>query len=259
MLVRAATGAPERSREMKVFIAGGRGRVGSRLADHLEAKGIEVVSGGLEDGIDVISGEGLAEALVGVDTIVNVLNTPRFDAEGAISFFEGTINNLTEEGLRAGVRHHIVLSIVGVGEGDASTIGYYLGKVAQEKAVRSGSIPATIIRATQFQSYLPVLADQHTMDGKVIAPRSFIQPVELDEVVELLAEAVTTLEPGSVVEIAGPDRFYLDDLFRATLADRGDDREVVTVDGEGAPDAMVPRGAYRTGTVRYPIAGIPVA
>ncbi|MGX1372911.1 uncharacterized protein YbjT (DUF2867 family) [Streptomyces canus] len=244
---------------MKVFIAGGRGRVGSRLADNLEAKGIEVVSGGLKDGIDMISGEGLAEALVGVDTIVNVLNTPRFDAEGAISFFEGTTNNLTEEGLRAGVRHHIVLSIVGVGEGDASTIGYYLGKVAQEKAVRSGSIPATIIRATQFQSYIPVLADQHTMDGKVIAPRSFIQPVELDEVVELLAEAVTTLEPGSVVEIAGPDRFSLDDLFRATLADRGDDREVVTVDGEGAPDAMVPRGAYRTGTVRYPIAGIPTA
>ncbi|MBQ0891442.1 NAD(P)H-binding protein, partial [Streptomyces sp. RM72] len=148
---------------MKVFIAGGRGRVGSPLADNLEAKGIEVVSGGLEDGIDVISGKGLAEALVGVNTVVNVLNTPRFDAEGAISFFEGAINNLTTEGERAGVRHHIVLSIVGVGEGDASDIGYYLGKVAQEKAVRSASIPATIIRATQFQSYIPVLIDQHTV------------------------------------------------------------------------------------------------
>ncbi|MDX3238935.1 NmrA family protein [Streptomyces sp. ME03-5709C] len=244
---------------MKVFIAGGRGRVGSRLADNLEAKGIEVVSGGRGDGIDVVSGKGLAGALVGVDTIVNVLNTTRFDAEGAIAFFEGTINNLTAEGERAGVRHHIVLSIVGVGEGDASEIGYYLGKVAQEKAVRSGSIPATIIRATQFQSYIPVLIDQHTVDGKVLAPRSFIQPVELDEVVELLAEAVTTLEPGSVVEIAGPDRYYHDDLFRATLAHRGDHREVVTVDGQDPLDAMVPRGAYRTGTVRYPIAGIPVA
>ncbi|MFG2512501.1 SDR family oxidoreductase [Streptomyces sp. NPDC048584] len=244
---------------MKVFIAGGRGRVGSRLADNLEAKGIEVVPGGLEDGIDVISGKGLAQALVGVDTIVNVLNTPRFDAEGAISFFEGAIDNLTAEGRRAGVRHHIVLSIVGVGEGDASEIGYYLGKVAQEKAVRSGPIPATIIRATQFQGYIPVLADQHTVDGKVLAPRSFIQPVELDEVVELLAEAVTTLEPGSAVEIAGPDRFYLDDLFRATLADRGDGREVVTVDGQEARGAMVPRGAYRKGLVRYPIAGIPTA
>ncbi|MEV5187873.1 SDR family oxidoreductase [Streptomyces werraensis] len=244
---------------MKVFIAGGRGRVGSRLADNLAAKGIEVVSGGLEDGIDVISGKGLSEALVGVDTIVNVLNTPRFDAEGAISFFEGSINNLTAEGERAGVRHHIVLSIVGVGEGDASEIGYYLGKVAQEKAVRSASIPATIIRATQFQSYIPVLIDQHTVDGKVLAPRSFIQPVELDEVVDLLAEAVTTLEPGSAVEIAGPDRFYHDDLFRATLAHRGDDREVVTVDGQDSLDVMVPRGAYRRGTVRYPIAGIPTA
>jgi uncharacterized protein YbjT (DUF2867 family) len=242
---------------VKVFIAGGRGRVGSPLADKLEARGVEVVSGGLDDGIDVISGEGLAEALVGVDTIVNVLNTPRFDAEGAISFFEGSINNLDAEGKRAGVRRHVLLSIVGVGQGDASKVGYYLGKVAQEKAARSGSIPATIIRATQFQSYIPVLIDQHTVDGKVVAPRSFIQPVELDEVIELLAEAATTLEPGSEVEIAGPDRFYHDDLFRATLADRGDDREVVTVDAQGAPDAMVPRGAYRVGTVRYPISGIP--
>ncbi|MEU8113132.1 NmrA family NAD(P)-binding protein [Micromonospora sp. NPDC048947] len=244
---------------MKVFIAGGRGRVGSPLADKLEARGVEVVSGGLDDGIDVISGEGLAGALVGVDTIVNVLNTPRFDAEGAISFFEGAINNLNAEGKRAGVRHHVLLSIVGVGQGDASEIGYYLGKVAQEKAARSGSIPATIIRATQFQSYIPILIDQHTVDGKVFAPRSFIQPVELDEVIELLAEAATTSEPASEVEIAGPDRFYHDDLFRATLADRGDDREVVTVDAEGAPDAMVPRGAHRVGTVRYPISGIPLA
>lgn len=143
------------------------------------------------------------------------------------------------------MRHHIVLSIVGVGEGDASEIGYYLGKVAQEKAVRSASIPATIIRATQFQSYIPVLIDQHTVDGKVLAPRSFIQPVELDEVIELLAEAVTTPEPGRAVEIAGPDRFYHDDLFRATLAERGDEREVVTVEGQEPLDAMVPRGAYR--------------
>ncbi|MFF4150163.1 SDR family oxidoreductase [Streptomyces sp. NPDC001651] len=242
---------------MKVFIAGGRGRVGSRLADTLEAKGIEVVPGGLEDGIDVLSGKGLAEALVGVDTIVNVLNTPRFDAEGAISFFEGAIDTLTAEGERAGVRHHIVLSIVGVGEGDASEIGYYLGKVAQEKAVRSASIPATIIRATQFQSYIPVLIDQQAVDGKVHAPRSYIQPVELDEVVDLLAEAVTTPEPGSEIEIAGPDRFFHDDLFRATLAHRGDRREVVTVEPQGPIEAMVPRGAHRTGVVRYPIPGIP--
>ncbi|MFG3321484.1 SDR family oxidoreductase [Streptomyces sp. NPDC048171] len=244
---------------MKVFIAGGRGRVGSRLADRLTAHDIEVVSGGLEDGIDVISGRGLAEALVGVDTIVNVLNTPRFDAEGAISFFEKSIDRLTTEGKRAGVRHHIVLSIVGVGQGDASEIGYYLGKVAQEKALRSASIPATIIRATQFQSYIPTLIDQHTVEGKVVAPRSLIQPVDLDEVIDLLAEAVTTLEPGSEIEIAGPDRYYHDDLFRATLADRGDDREVVTVDAQEARDVMVPRGTYRAGIVKYPTSGIPSA
>jgi uncharacterized protein YbjT (DUF2867 family) len=244
---------------MKVLIAGGRGRVGSKVAEVLEARGAEVVSGGLDDGVDYVAGTKVADVLHGVDTIINVLNTGSFDEESAVRFFEGTTHTLTAAGERAGVKHHILLSIVGVGEEDGSDIGYYRGKVAQEKAVKAGSIPYTIVRSTQFQGYIPVLADQHTVDGVVRAPHDLIQPVELDELVDLLAEVALSGAPQGEVEIAGPERFYMDDLFRATLAAAGDPREVVTVESAGAPDALVPHGAYRAGSVHYPVRGIPLA
>jgi uncharacterized protein YbjT (DUF2867 family) len=244
---------------VKVLIAGGRGRVGSKVADLLDSNHVEVVLGGLADGVDYIAGTRVSEALDGVDTIINVLNTGRFDEEGAVSFFERSTRTLTAEGERAGVKHHVLLSIVGVGEGDASEIGYYLGKVAQERALKEGSLPCTIVRSTQFHGYVPVLADQHTVEGKVLAPRDLIQPVELDELVALLAEVALAGVPLGEVEIAGPERFHMDDLLRATLAASGDAREVVTVDGEGKIDAMVPRGEYRTGKTLFPLRDIPLA
>lgn len=244
---------------MKVLIAGGRGRVGSKVADLLEEHGVEVVSGGLADGVDYIEGTRVAEVLEGVDTIINVLNTNRFDEEGAVGFFTGSTRTLTSAGEEAGVKHHILLSIVGVGAGDGSDIGYYLGKVAQERTLKAGSLPYTIVRSTQFQSYIPVLADQHTVDGRVLAPRDLIQPVELDELVALLVDVALAGEPLGEVEIAGPERFHLDDLLRSTLAAAGDPREVVTVESSGAEDALVPHGEYRVGKVFYPLRGIPLA
>jgi uncharacterized protein YbjT (DUF2867 family) len=248
-----------RRKNMKVLIAGGRGRVGSKVSDVLEAHGAEVVSGGLDDGVDYMTGARVADVLAGVDTIINVLNTGSFDEESAVRFFEGTTRTLTQEGERAGVKHHVLLSIVGVGDGDGSDIGYYLGKVAQEKALKAGSVPYTIVRSTQFQGYIPLLADQHTEEGVVRAPRDLIQPVELDELVGLLAEVALSGAPQGEIEIAGPERYYMDDLFRATLAAAGDLRTVVTVVSTGAPDALVPHGDYRAGTVLYPVRGIPLA
>ncbi|BDI21419.1 hypothetical protein L3i23_01950 [Herbiconiux sp. L3-i23] len=224
----------------------------------LNVRGVETVSGGLEDGIDLIEGSGLHEALSGATVIVNVVNTGRFDREGAVEFFERTTRTLTEAGMATGVRHHVLLSIVGVGEGDASDQGYYLGKVAQERAVKAAGIPYTIVRSTQFQSYIPVLADQHTSDGVVHASRALIQPVEIDELVQLLVD-VAMSDPLGEIELAGPEQYHLDDLFRATLAASGDAREVVTDEVTGPIDGLVPRGEYRQGTTLYPVRGIPLA
>lgn len=238
---------------VKVFVAGARGRVGSSVARVLAERGVEVVAGDVEDGVDVVTGAGLDDALAGVDAIVNVLNTGRFDAEGAVAFFRGSTERLDAAGRAAGVRHHVLLSIVGVGDGTASSNGYYLGKVAQEAALRAGSVPSTVVRATQFHEYVPVLVDQHTQDGTVLATRALVQPVELGEVVELLAATVVTGPSGGVREIAGPDRFHLDDLFRASLAASGDVRQVVTVESPDPLDGLVPHGQHVVGTVRHPL------
>uniref|UniRef100_A0A942SXG6 NAD(P)H-binding protein n=1 Tax=Neobacillus citreus TaxID=2833578 RepID=A0A942SXG6_9BACI len=242
---------------MKVFIAGGRGQVGARVSEVLKEQGVDVVTGSRADGVDAATGDGLDAALAGVHTIVNTLNIARFDAE-ATAFFESTTRNLVDAGVRAGVRHHVLLSIVGVGEDDGPDNGYWHGKIGQERVLRSAPVPATIIRTTQFHSWVPVLADQHTVDGRVLAERSLIQPVDLAEVVELIVSAVVA--GGSAdreIDLAGPERYFFDDLLRGTLAAAGDEREVVTMPCDGPDDVMVPRGRHRVGTATYPVRGIP--
>lgn len=242
---------------MRIFIAGGRGRVGAELAAVIKERGLEVVIGSRADGVDVRTGDGLDAALVGVDTIVNTLNVARFDDE-ATDFFETTTRNLVHAGDRAGVRHHVLLSIVGVGEEDGPDNGYWRGKIAQERVLQSAAVPATIVRTTQFHCWVPVLADQHTVDGRVIAERSLVQPVDLTEVVSLLETTALESELSDhEIELAGPERYFFDDLLRGTLAAAGDEREVVTVPCSGPTDLMVPRGRHQVGKKLYPIRGIP--
>ncbi|PJJ73525.1 uncharacterized protein YbjT (DUF2867 family) [Diaminobutyricimonas aerilata] len=244
---------------MKVFIAGGRGQVGARVAEALAKRGVEVIVGSRANGQDPMTGDGLDAAMIGVDTIVNVLNIARFDDEAAV-FFETTTRNLVRAGDGAGVGHHVLLSIVGVDAEDGPDNGYWRGKIAQEQVLRSSSTPATIIRTTQFHSWVPVLADQHTADGRVVAERSLIQPVDLDEVVELIERATLITEPADrEIELAGPERYFFDDLLRGTLAAMDDRREIVTTACDGPIDLMVPRGEHLIGTRPYPVRGIPTA
>ena len=128
---------------MKVFIAGGRGRVGSRLGALLAGRGDAVVPGEPADGVDVLTGDGLDDALAGVDVIVNVLNTGRFDAEGARAFFTTSTRRLDEAGARAGVRRHVLLSIVpGRSDGDGAAPG-------QPFAARAAALAACLVSRTR--------------------------------------------------------------------------------------------------------------
>ncbi|GAA2752937.1 SDR family oxidoreductase [Amnibacterium kyonggiense] len=239
---------------MRIFIAGGRGHVGARLADRLRRDGHEVVVGSRTTGVDVVTGEGLGAALAGVDAVVDVLNAPVQEAEASVEFFRGTTLRLLAAELTTGVRHHVLLSIVGADRAHGN--GYYAGKVAQEDALRDQEVPFTVIRATQFHDFVPAIADRLTVLGVVQASRTLLQPVDVEDVVDLLAEIATGDALGDVVDIAGPDRFHLDDLIRAALAQRGDPRGVRTGEGNalGADDArsLVPLGAHRTGARRFP-------
>jgi uncharacterized protein YbjT (DUF2867 family) len=240
---------------MKVLIIGGNGYVGSRLTSRLQELGHEVVVGARENGVDAATGAGLGEAMAGVDVVVDVLNTAEMDAAAATAFFKGTTERILAAEQTTGVRHHVLLSIVGADRALAN--GYYVGKVAQEDTVRDADVPYSIVRATQFHHFLPTIADWLTVDGSVRAPGMLLQPVDVDDVVDLLAEVATGAPLDDAVAIAGPTRYRLDDLIRATLAARSDPREVVTVEGTAlgadAPDSLVPLGAHRTGSRGYPV------
>ncbi|WP_432564012.1 SDR family oxidoreductase [Kineococcus sp. SYSU DK003] len=235
---------------MRIFVAGGRGQVGVPLADLLRSQGHEVVVGSRADGVDVLTGAGLGAALAGVEVVVDVLNTTETEAGAATAFFRGTTERLLAAEQSAGVRHHVLLSIVGADRALAN--GYYAGKVAGEDAVRGGDVPFSIVRATQFVEFVPTLADWLTVDGAVLAARTLLQPVPLADVVDLLARTATGRPSGTTTDLAGPQAVPLDELLRRALAD--DPREVRTVQGQSlgaeSTDALVPLGEHLTGSRR---------
>lgn len=240
---------------MKILILGGNGHVGTRLTVRLHELGHDTVVGSRTNGIDAVTGEGLGAAMVGVDVVVDVLNTVEMDAAAATAFFRGSTERALAAEHTTGVRHHVLLSVVGADRALAN--GYYVGKVAQEEAVRDGGVPFTIVRATQFHDFVPTIADWLTGDGVVRAPGMLLQPVDVDDVVDLLAETVTSEPVNDTIDLAGPDRYRLDELIRATLSASADDRDVVTASGVAlgadAADSLVPLGAHRSGTRRYPV------
>lgn len=241
---------------MEILIIGGNGHVGTRLVARLRELGHSVRVGARENGVDAVTGDGLGEAMAGVDVVVDVLNTAEMDAAAATAFFKGSTERILAAEHSTGVGHHVLLSIVGADRARAN--GYYVGKVAQEDALRDADVPFSLVRATQFHDFVPTIADWLTVDGSVRAPGMLLQPVAVEDVVDLLAEVATDDPLNDAVSIAGQERYRLDGLLRATLAARSDPREVVTVEGTvlgaDAPDSLVPLGAHRIGTRPYPIA-----
>src|SRR5579875_1057902 len=129
----------------KVAVAGATGQVGRAVVAALRDAGHEAAELSRSRGVDVLSGDGLDDALAGADVVVDVLNAPAVDRVEAVSFFTRTSDNLLAAEQRQGVRHHVLLSIVSV---DAvPDNAHYLGKVAQEQRVEAGPVPWTIVRA----------------------------------------------------------------------------------------------------------------
>lgn len=240
---------------MKLLVLGGGGHVGSLVVDLLREKGHQVVVGSRATGVDVVTGEGLGPVMDGVDTVIDVLNTNDMDAAAATAFFRGGTERVLAAEHTTDVRHHVLLSIVGADRARAN--GYYVGKVAQEDAVRESDIPFTIVRATQFHDFVPMIADWLTDHGQVEAPGMLLQPVDVRDVVDLLVEVAQSTPLNDTVDLAGPEAFALDDLLRSTLRDRSDPRPVVTVDGTAlgadSGDSLVPIGPHRTGARPYPV------
>jgi uncharacterized protein YbjT (DUF2867 family) len=211
---------------MKIVVIGAAGVVGSKLVGVLERQGHEVVPASRRSGVDVITGQGLAEVMIGAHVVVDVVNAPSFDDEPALSFFETSSRNILEATSATGVRHHIALSIVGSERLQGS--GYFRAKLAQERLIKAGDVPFTILRSTQFFEFLDAVVGAG-MDGEVVrlAPAR-VQFVAAQDVASALADIAVRAPMNDTIEVAGPDPFQLDALARQYLAARMDDRQVVT-------------------------------
>jgi uncharacterized protein YbjT (DUF2867 family) len=210
---------------MKIVVIGGSGLIGTRLTSRLRNKGHEVVAASPSSGVNTVTGEGLAEALAGADVVVDVANSPSFEEEAAMAFFEKSGRNLTAAEKAAGVRHHIALSVVGIDRLLES--GYFRAKLAQEKLVKTAGIPYSIVRSTQFFEFLGAIAQSGTIGRTVHLSSALFQPIAADDVADAMADVTLAAPINGMIEIAGPDRAPLDEMVGRFLSATRDSRAVV--------------------------------
>src|SRR5437868_5837539 len=134
--------------KMKIVVIGGTGLIGSKVVNILRQRGHEAVAASPSSGVNTLTGEGLAEALKGTQVVVDVSNSPSFADKAVLEFFETSTRNILAAEAAAGVGHHVALSVVGADRLPDS--GYMRAKVAQERLIKGGKVPYTIVRATQF-------------------------------------------------------------------------------------------------------------
>jgi uncharacterized protein YbjT (DUF2867 family) len=239
---------------MKIAVIGGTGLIGSQVVKILNGDGHEAVPLSPSSGVDLLTGQGLAEGLKGADVVVNLTNSPTFD-DTSPAFFQATMDNLLEAAEAAGVGHAVILSIVGADQ--VPGLAYYRAKVLQEDILKAGPVPYSIVRATQFFEFMPAVLSWTSDEHTVRLPATLLQPIASADI----AQAVADVSAGSPLRgtrnVAGPEVFPLDELGKITLAARGDQRTVVIDDTAGmfaaasgdaliAPDgAVVAKTTYR--------------
>src|SRR2546422_895225 len=175
---------------MKVVIIGGTGLIGSKLVTRLRDEGHEAVPASPDTGVNTLTGEGLATALAGADVVVDVSNSPSFEDAAVLKFFQTSTGNLLAAEASAGVGHHVALSVVGSDRAPES--GYLRAKVAQEKLIRSSSIPYSIVRATQFFEFLKRIADEATDGNTVRIPPVLFQPMAAEDVAKAVGRVAVS-------------------------------------------------------------------
>lgn len=210
---------------MKFAVIGGTGLIGSQVVKNLNAAGHEAVPHSQSTGVDVLSGQGLDEAVAGADVVVNLTNSPTFD-EASLAFFQTSMDNLLAAAHKGRVGHFVILSIVGADQ--VPELDYYRAKVLQEKILAAGPIPYSIVRATQFMEFMDAVLSWTTDGDTVRLPATPIQPIASKDVANAVAEVAAGAPLNGVRNIAGPEIFSLDELGRTTLSRKGDNRTVVT-------------------------------
>jgi len=240
---------------MKIVVVGGTGLIGRKLAGKLRAKGHEVIPAAPGTGVNTITGAGLDRALSGAEIVVDVTNSPSFEDDAVLRFFETSGRNLLAAEAAAAVRHHVALSVVGTDR--LPGCGYFRAKLAQENLIRASKIPYTILRATQFFEFVGAVIDS-SADGQIVklSPALF-QPAASDDVAAALADVTLAAPINGVVELAGPERFSLDEFGRRYLTATKDRRKVIAdiharyFGAELDDRSLTPGQNARLGAVRF--------
>jgi uncharacterized protein YbjT (DUF2867 family) len=216
----------------KIAVAGATGRVGRHVVEVLEAAGHDVVPMARSTGVDVVTGAGLAEALAGVECVIDAATGASPEQQAATEFFSAAARNLHEAGERAGVQRMVVVSIIGT---DRYAAGYGAAKQAHEREMLAGPIPATVVRAAQFHELVPLLVDWGRQGDASYVPKMRTQLVAAKTVAEALADVATT--GAAIPEIAGPREESMVEMAALLVARRGDSLRIEEVSDPEDPDS----------------------
>src|SRR5262245_12444599 len=169
---------------MRIVVLGGSGLIGSKLVNLLRQEGQDVVSASHSSGLNTVTGEGVDEALAGAQVVVDVTNSPSFEDQPAMDFFANSGHHIVAAEVKAGVTHHVALSVVGTDRLQEN--GYFRAKLAQEHLIEQSPIPYTILRSAQFFEFLGRIAQEGAVGQAVRVSPALFQPIGADDVAPTL-------------------------------------------------------------------------
>ncbi|MEQ6900055.1 NAD(P)H-binding protein [Nocardioides sp. YIM 152588] len=223
---------------VSLAVAGGTGLVGRMVVAEAGRRGHDVRVLARSTGVDLTTGEGLDEALAGVERVVDVTNLTTLRAKPAVAFFEAATTHLVGAAERAGVGHVVALSVVGC---DRVDLGYYVGKRAQEAALAAGPLPWTVLRSTQFHEFANLAID-HPVAGTVVTQQMRCRPIAAAEVAARLLDVAEGAAAGRLPDLGGPEEQRMDHLVRRVMEARGIKRRVVAIPMLGRMGKQVAAG-----------------
>ncbi|UVO33854.1 SDR family oxidoreductase [Bradyrhizobium arachidis] len=210
---------------MKIVVIGGTGLIGSKLVAQLRQQSHDAVAASPRSGVNAVTGDGLAPALDGADVVVDVANAPSWEPAAVLAFFERSSKNLVATEAAAAVKHHVALSIVGTDR--SPDIAYFRAKLAQESIVKAGSVPYSIVRATQFLEFLGAIGEAGVSGDGIVVPSASFQPIASDDVADCLADIATGPPLNGTIDLAGPEKAPFNEFVARRLKAAGDKRTVV--------------------------------
>lgn len=223
---------------MRIVVLGGTGQMGKLVVELAKAGGHEVVAAARSTGVDISSGAGLDEAFAGADVVVDASDHVTNSAKKAIDFFETAARNIAAAETRAGVKHHVLLSIVNCDDPQLKSFGYYQGKAAQERAVEASGIPFTILRSTQWFEFGEKTIALFGLGPVAMVPRMRSQPIAAKTVAEALVTCAQNGPTGRAPDLAGPEVLEIPAMTREILKYRGRRKWLIPISMPGAGKAM---------------------